>query len=161
MRAVSQHSRLADHEEGSVDGSDGRGMRASEQPNRLTCFVVVRSIWVPSNGFANASALVAAAIACAATWAVAPRWQLLCCSTGAWLLQWVIFRVARSAEERVHRMSADVRADRSTLPLVALSLPAAAISAAAWLVMWLCGAMLVLSCVVILSLARTVARTAL
>ena len=77
------------------------------------------------------------------------------------MLQWVIFRVARSAEERVHRMSADVRADRSALPLVALSLPAAAISAAAWLVMWLCGAMLVLSCVVILSLARTVARTAL
>ena len=135
-----------------MDGSDGRGMRASEQHNRLTCFVVVRSIWVPSNGFANASALVSAATACAATWIVAPRWQLVCCSTGAWLLQWVIFRVARSAEERVHSMSADVRADRSALPLVALSLPAAAISAAAWLVMWLCGAMLG---------KRTMARTAL
>ena len=46
----------------------------------------------------------------------------------AWMSQWLLLRLARGAEERAYRMSAEIIEDRSVLPLVALSLHAAALS---------------------------------
>ena len=112
------------------------GMDAGEQ--RLgRCFVMVRSIWLPTNALLLSSALAAAAGACGATWTLAAEcsWivQAMACTVSAWLLQWLLLHAARDWEDRACRFSQDVLDDRSALPLAVFSLPSSALLGFAWI----------------------------
>ena len=115
-------------------------MDAVENPRtRSPCFVMVRSIWLPSNEFlAAASAVAVAAAAAATTWCCSDcraHAQALFATLAGGLVQWFILRGARAAEERIYHFSSDVRADRAAMPLFAFSILSAAMSGGAWLVL--------------------------
>ena len=80
-------------------------MEAAEKiPGRRPCFVLVRSIWLPSNDFMLITQAAAAAGACAISWFCLSQsnlaMQVACCALLTWMGQWTILRVARAVEER-------------------------------------------------------------
>ena len=50
----------------------------------------------------------------------------------SWCAQYCLLRAARAHEEHMREFSADVIADRSAMPLKAISLPAGAMGVASW-----------------------------
>lgn len=110
-------------------------MHAAEQSDKFACFVMVRSMWLPSNAFMHSSRFAASAIAVALTWSLlrARSEGAACCAMLALVVQWLVLRVACVAEERLQGMSDDVRADRAVMPLIALCVPASVVCGGVWL----------------------------
>ena len=115
-------------------------VQRSEQPaaGSSACFVMVRSIWLPSNDFHRATSAMAGAVALGITSSVGWRSeglhvQVMCCMACAWLAKYVACCGARYLEDVFRGFDADTRADRSAMPLGALCIPVSIACGAGWL----------------------------
>ena len=103
--------------------------------DRSAFFVMVRSMWLPSNEFQAASSVAAAAVSCTIFQVLSEQWswhQLPCCALLTLLLEWLVLHAVRTAEDIHLAYSEDVRADRAVMPVAVLSLPAAALGGTVW-----------------------------